>query len=187
MNKVVTSREEILKVSRNMVLEKGMDSFSMRTVAGQCGVAVGSIYNYFPSKADLLSATIESVWEEIFKPLNSVSEFHTFVDCVTCMFETIKKGNESYPGFFTVHSLNFASEDKDKGKAMMKNYFDALEDRLVDSLERDKNIRKGVFQNKLSKRLFANYVFTLLISVLLRNKEGHEPLLEMIRNCIYET
>ena len=31
-----------------------------------CGVSVGSIYNYFDSKAALLSETVGSVWQEIF-------------------------------------------------------------------------------------------------------------------------
>ena len=58
MNKVVTSKEEILAASRELVLEKGIMSLSMRSVAEACGVAVGSIYNYFPSKAELLSALL---------------------------------------------------------------------------------------------------------------------------------
>ena len=44
MNKVVTSKEEIMDVSRRLVLEKGIASLSMRAIAEACGVAVGSIY-----------------------------------------------------------------------------------------------------------------------------------------------
>ena len=31
-----------------------------------CGVSVGCIYNYFASKTELLSATVESIWSDIF-------------------------------------------------------------------------------------------------------------------------
>lgn len=47
MNKVVTSKEEILKVSRKLIMEQGWKSVNIRAVAASCGVAVGSIYNYF--------------------------------------------------------------------------------------------------------------------------------------------
>lgn len=47
MNKVVTSKEEILKVSRKLIMEQGWKSVNIRVVAASCGVAVGSIYNYF--------------------------------------------------------------------------------------------------------------------------------------------
>ena len=100
MNKVVTSKEEILAASRELVLEKGIMSLSMRSVAEACGVAVGSIYNYFPSKAELLSAAVGSVWGEIFMPFYGREAFGSFLECVSALFETIRAGNEKYPGFF---------------------------------------------------------------------------------------
>ena len=59
MNKVVTSKEDILAVSKEMVAENGVQAINMRNVARQCGVAVGSVYNYFPSKNDLMIAVID--------------------------------------------------------------------------------------------------------------------------------
>jgi len=39
----------------------------LKTVASECGIALGSLYNYFSSKSELLSATIEAVWKDIFQ------------------------------------------------------------------------------------------------------------------------
>ena len=65
MNTIVTSREEILKASRELIRQEGWSAISIRSVAAACGVSVGSIYNYFDSKTELVSATVESVWEKI--------------------------------------------------------------------------------------------------------------------------
>ena len=73
MNKTVTSREAILAASQKLVMEKGLQAVNMRTVASVCGVAVGSVYNYFPSKAELLTATVENV--PYARRFCSVSEF----------------------------------------------------------------------------------------------------------------
>ena len=73
MNTIVTSKEDILKNSRELIREKGWAAVSIRSVASACGVSVGSIYNYYDSKAELISATVESVWCEIFSIL---SPFH---------------------------------------------------------------------------------------------------------------
>ena len=54
MNTIVTSKEEILKTSREMIRQQGWSAISIRSVAAACGVSVGSIYNYFDSKSDLL-------------------------------------------------------------------------------------------------------------------------------------
>ena len=69
MNKTVTSEEEVLKASRKIISEKGLSFLSMRAVAAECGISVGSVYNYFPSKTELIRLTVESVWKEIFRPL----------------------------------------------------------------------------------------------------------------------
>lgn len=186
MNKVVTSKEEIMEVSRRLVLEKGIASLSMRSLAEACGVAVGSIYNYFPSKADLLSESIGSVWEEIFKPFYEREAFGSFTECVSVLFETIRDGDKKYPGFFTVHALNFASADRKKGKEAMTRYLAALEGRLADALRQDENIREGVFGEIFSEEVFAGYVFELMLSIFLRKGQSCEALLEMIRQTIYK-
>ena len=186
MNKVVTSKEEIMDVSRRLVLEKGIASLSMRAIAEACGVAVGSIYNYFPSKAELLSAAIGSVWEEIFRPFYEREAFGSFTECVSVLFGTIRDGNERYPGFCTVHALNFASSDRKKGKEAMTRYLSVLEGRLADALRQDENIREGVFGEIFSEEVFAGYVFELMLSIFLRKGQSCEALLEMIRQTIYK-
>ena len=62
MNTVVTSKEEILSISRQLMQQKGWASVNIRSVAAACGVSIGSIYNYFDSKSALIKAIVESVW-----------------------------------------------------------------------------------------------------------------------------
>ena len=62
MNTSVTSRDAILSVSRQFITQNGFGSVNMRAIAAACGVSVGSVYNYFPSKGDLICAVVESVW-----------------------------------------------------------------------------------------------------------------------------
>ena len=45
MSRAVTSEEEILKVSCGIVAKKGIAAVNMRTVASECGIALGSLYN----------------------------------------------------------------------------------------------------------------------------------------------
>ena len=54
MNTVVTSKEDILKTSRELIQQRGWSAVNIRSVAIACGVSVGSIYNYFDSKAALI-------------------------------------------------------------------------------------------------------------------------------------
>ena len=62
----VTSDKAILQASRTLLQEQGWTALNIRSVAAACGVSVGSIYNRFGSKSQLVAATVESIWQEIF-------------------------------------------------------------------------------------------------------------------------
>ena len=98
MNTIVTSKEEILKTSREMIRQQGWSAISIRSVAAACGVSVGSIYNYFDSKSDLVGATVESVWCEIFHRPDNDAVFRDVQVCVTWIYERMAYGGEQYPG-----------------------------------------------------------------------------------------
>ena len=99
MNTIITSKEEILKHSRELLQKKGWNAINIRALATACHVSVGSIYNYFPSKAELVSETIASVWLEIFHQPDE--SFQTIEACVRWMFERMRYAQKAYPGFFT--------------------------------------------------------------------------------------
>lgn len=55
--------EEILMVGRDLLDQSGYQEFSMRAVAARCGIGVGTLYNYFPSKQQMVAAILRSDWE----------------------------------------------------------------------------------------------------------------------------
>ena len=87
MNTVVTSKEEILKTSRELMQQQGWSAVNIRSVAAACGVSVGSIYNYFSSKTELVGAIVESVWCEIFHRPEDEAVFQDIRTCIAWMYE----------------------------------------------------------------------------------------------------
>ena len=49
--------------ARRQTLESGISSMTVRSVANACGVGVGTLYNYFPSKDALTAAFMLEDWE----------------------------------------------------------------------------------------------------------------------------
>lgn len=65
MPKVIENmREMILKTAKNTLLSEGYDRLSLRWVSRQCNIAVGTIYNYFPSKIALITAIMLEEWTD---------------------------------------------------------------------------------------------------------------------------
>ncbi len=187
MNKAVTSKEEILKASREIVSSQGLSAVNMRLVASRCNIALGSVYNYFPSKSELMLATIESVWMDIFHMNGAVEEFESFPQCLQWLFTSIRQSSDRYPEFFNVHSMIFASGDRSRGRKLMEQSLVHLKEKLLDNLNRDPRVHKECFQGALTKETFIDYVFTLLLSLLLEKKETCEPLLVLVEQSIYRS
>ena len=186
MNTIVTSREDILHSSRELIRRQGWEAVNIRSVAVACGVSVGSIYNYFSSKAELVGATVESIWHEIFHFPQEPTAFADTLACVSWLYERMRYGSEKYPGFFTLHALSFGPEKAD-GKQRMYQTWDHVVWRLSAVLRQDPRVRPDAFQEHFTADQFAQVLFSLLLSALLRQDYDPSAVLEIVRRTIYTT
>lgn len=185
MNTVVTSKEEILKISRELIRQKGWSAVNIRSVAAACGVSVGSIYNYFDSKAALVGATVESIWCEIFHRPEEGVVFQDTQACITWMYERMEYGYKQYPGFFTLHSLGFMQEEKADGKRRMQQTWKHILEGLCFVLKRDAKVRSDAFTDSFTAEKFSDVLFSLLLSALLRQDYDPGAVLEIVRRTLY--
>lgn len=57
-------RASLIQAARKSLLENGPHDISIRELARECGTAVGTIYNYFPSKEALIAEAMMNDWLE---------------------------------------------------------------------------------------------------------------------------
>ncbi len=67
MNELKLAREEaakgaIIDAARKIILQKGLDGLSMRSLAKQVGCSPATLYKYFENKGDILAAIREEGW-----------------------------------------------------------------------------------------------------------------------------
>ena len=61
---ILNLRENILKESKKILKNESYDRLTVRRVAASCGVAVGTVYNYFPSKEMLTAGVMLDDWQK---------------------------------------------------------------------------------------------------------------------------
>lgn len=181
----VTSREAILETCRNLVSEKGISSLNMRAVAKACNVALGSLYYYFPSKNDLLLATIESVWDDIFHLQDIEANQLAFPDFMANCFEQIKSGMVKYPNFFTIHSISFSTKNQSQARGTMDQYFEQIKARMLEVLKEDLKVNHGAFSQEFSEEDLVEFALSNLISLLIQRQSDCRILIEVICRLIY--
>ena len=185
MNTVVTSREAILKVSRELIQEQGWAAVNIRAVAKACEISVGTVYNYFQSKSDLVAETVESVWFDIFHFPEDRGAFESFAGCVEWAFDSVKRGDEKYPGFFTLHSMSFAGEEKSGAQQRMAQSRQHMKARLQYILANDPNVRPDAFDGGFTREKFVEIIFSLILSACLQRDYDSSGVLGMIRRVLY--
>ena len=185
MNIVVTSKEDILKTSRELIQRQGWSAVNIRSVAAACKVSVGSIYNYFDSKAALAGAVVESIWCEIFHHPEDGTVFEDTQACIIWMYGQMEYGCKQYPGFFTLHALGFMQDEKAQGKRKMLQTWQHILDELCSVLKRDARIRSNAFTEQFTVEQFADVLFSLMLSALLRQNYDPAAVLEIIRRTLY--
>ena len=55
--------EKLIEETRRQVMEVGYTALNMREIARNCGVGIGTVYNYFPSKDALIAQFLLQDWK----------------------------------------------------------------------------------------------------------------------------
>ncbi|MGN0171840.1 MAG: TetR/AcrR family transcriptional regulator [Acutalibacteraceae bacterium] len=195
MNTVITSKEAILQVCRRMVAENGIKALNMRSVAHECHIASGTLYNYYADKDALILATVESIWREIFhtaayaavqpQAQPQVGSGLSFADYVAQLYARIMKGTEAYPGFLTGHSVSIAGAKRGEAKSIMEHTFAHMKAGMLNILQSDPSVPKNAFPPTFSKEDFVGFVLDHLLILSVQGQPNCDMLLQIIRRVIY--
>lgn len=184
MNTIITSKEAILSECKEFVAQNGLPALNMRSLAKKCNVSVGSLYHYFPSKSELISAVVQDIWKELFS-IHKEEALSSFPEYIEWLFKQARIGTMNYPNFFMVHSISFAEMDKTRAKQVMETYFQHMKRSMLAMLDQDKRVLSERFSEEFTKEEFVNFVFQNLLSLLTQQQNSCKTLLKVIQHCLY--
>ena len=91
------ARETIVRAAREALLTEGIEQMNMRAVAKSAGVASGTLYNYFPSKAVMIEEVMRKDWAQMIEKTEQRVVFaQTATRGLELIFDTIR----AYSGLY---------------------------------------------------------------------------------------
>jgi AcrR family transcriptional regulator len=184
MNPEITSKEKILAECRSIAKKEGLNAITMRHVAENLDVALGSLYHYFPSKEALLLESVRSIWHDIFHEEGDSFTKNDFISLLRYFFQAMNDGEKLYPGFFSLHALAFSEGTKKEGVEERDSIFAHMKKEMIETLERDPKVRPNAFSTT-SKKDFVDLVFLEVLAIHLSHGDSEDAFLATVEQLIY--
>ena len=91
MPKIIKNLEsKLIAEAQKQILAQGYGAVTIRSVANACGVGVGTVYNYFSSKDEIVISFIAAAWTECMNTINAVAKYATTYEAVIhCIYDQI--------------------------------------------------------------------------------------------------
>jgi AcrR family transcriptional regulator len=96
MRKKIITQEQIIQTAMTIIESNGPKACSMRRMAKELNIAVGTLYNYYPSQEALLEAVLMSSWQETFDEIQRIATrkdvaINKISSIITCIKNGIHK------------------------------------------------------------------------------------------------
>ena len=93
MPKIIENlQSRLVREAMRQIGESGYSTMTIRSVAKGCGVGVGTVYNYFPSKDALIASFMLEDWQGCIAAINAVSTYSDApVSVVRCIWDQLRQ------------------------------------------------------------------------------------------------
>ena len=185
MPKQVIDREGLVSQAYAIASRDGISALSVRKVASACGIAVGSVYGYFPTKADLTAAVLIRFFEEnLSEELCVVRPGERFTSYVRRFREALSsvRAQMSVDWFTEMRRLPSAEHAAlDAVRAPMLAH---IERGLARVLDADEAVDRDRLVGPLSVERLCRYVLRALFSSLAEGSDC-ETLIALLDAALY--
>lgn len=109
-------RKQILKHAKEIIVKNGYRKLNMRDVASKSGIAIGTIYNYFPTKDALVSEVMYGYW------MDFILETKRIANTQDDLFTKLRSIYKILEEFIDIFKENWLKLDKNENGMTKEHY-----------------------------------------------------------------
>lgn len=172
------SKEYLLKHAQDI----GMQNLSIRTLAKQANVSVGTVYNYYPSKKDLVGELLNLFWERsLSKDVCRIQKGQGFVDYLNVLFEKTLMNTDNFREIMYAQ-LKFLKEDPSNPNS----YYMHMKQGLLKVLQSDSHIDDTLWNDSFTRNWFIDFILESMMAQLLKDEPNFTAIEMMMRKTLYK-
>lgn len=186
-SKPATTRDSILDTAFDLAMAQGVGALDSRTIARECGVAVGTIYNYFPDIAALRTEVIGRFWRKALERADLRVDNGEGGGALSYCRRLSYALHESMEGFRTNWLRDLSTLDgrtRQRTRDAELNCFEAIKEGICLALENDERISQTV-RAVLDEAALADFIWASMLDSIRRGLGDDNVLLNVLSLALY--
>lgn len=182
-------RNEIVSIAYKHAQKEGLSSLSIRSIAKECNIAIGTIYNYFPDKAALVTEVISAFWSNIaFSPetrtcLNYQKGENLITFCER-LYNTMNQALGQFRSNWLGEVNSLDPRTKQKGREAENACFEHIYTSLEKVIQADSAINQSAL-DAIHAQDLAYFIWNSMYNSLHREETNCSSLLSLLKLALY--
>lgn len=186
-NKPIISKQQILDIAFDIASSSGLSGLSIRDVASACNVAVGTVYNSYPTKNDLVNDVVGRFWNEALA--DRMPHAVAGDDFIGFCEELARQLSEALAKFRDDWLTEIGALDA-QGLASARKREEAcfahIRRGLTMALECDPRVVRSRLQGALAPKPLSAFIWDSMLSSIKHGDPSCRTLFALLRSTIYE-
>lgn len=163
--------ELILTTAKEIIYEEGISNVSMRKIALKCNIGVGTIYNYYPTKMDIIVAVIEEFWRNCLMNFNIIYVQNVdFFKEIELFYFHVLDYQKQFQGNFLKDLTSLPATNRIRGKERESEFIVKLLGVFEDMFYKHENEFNAITFDYISKDEIIQYILDYFFVMLRRNE-----------------
>lgn len=185
-NKAVVSKQQILDAAFGIAIASGLSGLSIREVAHACDVAVGTVYNSYPTKSDLVNDVVGRFWNEaLAERMPKATAGCDFVNFCKDLAVELSHALERFRGDWLAEVSALGAHDLAAARNREEACFAHIRRGLAMALDQDAGIRHERLEGPLAPRQLCAFVWDSMLSSIRHGDPTCATLFALLRRTLY--
>lgn len=184
----VITQEEILERAYNLAASEGLQALSIRSVAQACDVSVGTIYNSYASKTELINDVVSRFWQHAFTETMDMVTSHNdknFITFCTTLSASLKRALKAFKKDFLNELSALSTTDRLSAQKREQQSFIHARDGIKRALLDDPHIKQDRLTGALDPDNLSALIWEALLDSARDNTSYDETLFALLKKALY--
>lgn len=170
MSKIIENPQQlILSKAKEILYNEGYQKLTMRNISKACEIALGTVYNYYPTKKELVIDMMTDHWQKFFYSIESVADLDsTLYDRLNMIFNELSFFIKTFKALWLKPELYDNPDYVESGIEEEINYMERLiafiENILIKEIEANK-VKTKLDTYEAAKFIIMNFITIIQMPV----------------------